>query len=155
MGPVKSKLEQTIEMKDSVLKTKNENGLHVFTINLDANQYDKGLAPSSIVAIMVATILALIILKKLWQCCKRHRHVANAFPYRVQAQPPDPQPVQMQVHPPQVQIQMPKTIKIKFNPKPTHSNQAVLCSKVAPFCSMKLRHVYLPRHMTVPAGRRA
>ena len=25
-------------MKDSVLKTKNENGLHVFTINLDANQ---------------------------------------------------------------------------------------------------------------------
>ena len=116
MGPVKSKLEQTIEMKDSVLKTKNENGCYVFTINLDANQDCKGVPPSSIVAIMVATILALIILKKLWQCCKRHRHVANAFPYRVQAQPPDPQPVQMQVHPPQVQIQMPQNNQDQVQP---------------------------------------
>ena len=104
-------------MKDSVLKTKNENGLHVFTINLDANQDGKGVAPSSIIAIMVATILALIILKKLWQCCKRHRHVANAFPYRVQAQPPDPQPVQMQVHPPQVQIQMPQNNQDQLQPQ--------------------------------------
>ena len=54
MGPVKSKPEKTIGMKDSVLKTKNDKGFHVFTINLDVNQDGKGVTPSSIVAIMVA-----------------------------------------------------------------------------------------------------
>ena len=122
MGPVKSKPEAMAPIKDSVIKTKNENGFHIFTINLDANQDGKGVAPWSIVAIMVATILGLIILKKLWQCCKKHRHMVSAFPYRVQAQPPDPQPVPMQVHPPQVQIQMPQNNQDQIQP-PANAQQ--------------------------------
>ena len=68
MGPV----------EDSVIKTKNENGLHVFTINLDANQDGHGVSPWSIVAIVMATLIALIIIKKLWQCCLKHRPWAYA-----------------------------------------------------------------------------
>ena len=47
MGPV----------EDSVIKTKNKNGLHVFTINLDANQDGHGVSPWSVVAIVMATLI--------------------------------------------------------------------------------------------------
>ena len=80
-------------MTDSVLKMKNENGLHVFTINLDANQDGKGVSPWSIVAIMVGTILLMAVLRKLWQCCKKHRQrVGFALPYQIQMQPQPQQP---------------------------------------------------------------
>ena len=62
MGPV----------EDSVIKNKNENGLHVFTINLDANQDGHGVPPWSMVAIVMATFIAFFVIKKLWQCCLKH-----------------------------------------------------------------------------------
>ena len=72
-------------VQDSVLKTKNENGLHVFTVNLDANADGKGVSPWSIVAIVVITILALCILKKCLSCCLKHRPWANQrfLPYQI------------------------------------------------------------------------
>ena len=89
MGPV----------EDSVIKTKNENGLHVFTINLDVNQDGHGVSPLSIVAIVIATLIAYLIIKKLFQCCLRHRPWEYArharFPYHQHPQLPtaqDPQP---------------------------------------------------------------
>ena len=65
MGPKPAKPVVPSIMKDSVMKTKNENGLHVFIINLDANQDGHGVSPWSIVGIVVLKLLCLIILKKL------------------------------------------------------------------------------------------
>ena len=73
MGPKPTKPVVPSNMQDAVIKTKNENGLHVFTINLDANQDGHGVSPWSIVGIVVLTILCLIILKKLWNCFRRHK----------------------------------------------------------------------------------
>ena len=73
MGPKPTKPVVPSNMQDSVIKTKNENGLHVFTINLDANQDGHGMSPCSIVGIVVLTMLCLIILKKVWKCFRRHK----------------------------------------------------------------------------------
>ena len=80
-----SSLPKMENVQDSVLRTKNENGLHVFTINLDANEDGNGVSPWSIVAIVVATILALSILKKCLSCCLKHRPWANQrfLPYQI------------------------------------------------------------------------
>ena len=80
-----SSIPKMDNVQDSVLKTKNENGLHVFTINLDANQDGKGVSAWSIVAIVVVTILALFILKKCLSCCLKHCPWANHrfIPYQV------------------------------------------------------------------------
>ena len=62
----------TTSSEDSVIKNKNKNGLHVFTINLDANQDGHGVPPWSMVAIVMATFIAFFVIKKLWQCCLKH-----------------------------------------------------------------------------------
>ena len=62
--------------EDSVIKNKNENVLHVFTINLDANQDCHRLSPWSMVAIVMATLIAFFVIKKVWQCCLKHRPCA-------------------------------------------------------------------------------
>ena len=53
---------------DTFVKTKNENGLHVFTINLDANQDGNGVSPWSIVGIVVLTLVILWVIIKLKEC---------------------------------------------------------------------------------------
>ena len=60
---------QNMDLTDSVVKNKNENGLHVFTINLDANQDGRGVSPWSVVGIIILTIIMLLVLKKLRDCC--------------------------------------------------------------------------------------
>ena len=58
--------------EDSVIKNKNENGLHVFTINLDVNANGNGVSPWSIVEIVVLIILVLAVIKKLKDCCTHY-----------------------------------------------------------------------------------
>ena len=85
MGPV----------EDSVIKTKNENGLHVFTINLDANQDGHRVSPWSIVAIVMATLISYFVIKKLLQCCLKQRLREYArYAYHQQPQLPMAQDAQ-------------------------------------------------------------
>ena len=65
MGPKPTKPELTVTASDALVKTKNENGLHVFTINLDANQDGNGVSPWSIVGIVVLTLIILWVLVQL------------------------------------------------------------------------------------------
>ena len=62
MGPRPSK--PTPLPSVDVMQTRNENGLHFFTINLDANQDGHGVSPWAVVGIIVLTVLGMYILKK-------------------------------------------------------------------------------------------
>ena len=70
-----------MDVTDSVIKSKNENGLHVFTINLDANQDGHGVSPWSIVGIVILTIIALLVLKKLRDCCCKYNAPWQGLPF--------------------------------------------------------------------------
>lgn len=56
----------------SVAKSKEDNGWKLFQLNLDANADGNGISPWSIVAIILATLLAMWILIRLRRCYKQH-----------------------------------------------------------------------------------
>ena len=63
------------QVNGQVVKEKNENGLHFFTINLDADQDGNGVSPWAVVGIMIATVIGLYVIWKLWRCinCRYHK----------------------------------------------------------------------------------
>ena len=64
-------VEQAMKMgAPAVVKTHDENGLHFFTINMDANSDGSGVSPWSVVGIIVATLLVTYLLRHLLECCR-------------------------------------------------------------------------------------
>ena len=60
---------------------------------MDANQDGNGVSPWAVVGIMIATIVGIYVVRKIWSClnCRTHKHAGGHFPM-ITVEPRHPPP---------------------------------------------------------------